>query len=100
MTLCQVNNTVAEGVQLARAGNIDDAGEEFVEIYKKGVYPTQNTYGFWGVLVRYASAKGDAPVLEASITHLKEIFGPKNERALKWLATYEAKLAELKGAQK
>jgi hypothetical protein len=99
VTLCRVNSAVGEGVQLARAGNVEDAAEEFIEIYKGGVLPTQNTFGFWAVLVRHAAAKGDAPVLEASITHLKEIFGPKNERGLKWLATYETKLAELKGEQ-
>ena len=88
-----------EGVQLARAGSVDDVTEEFVEIYRKGVLPTQNTYGFWRILIQRASAKGDAPMLDASIAGLKEVFGPDNERANKWLAKYETRLAELKGAQ-
>jgi hypothetical protein len=100
VTLCQVNAAVAEGVQLARAGGMDDVKEEFVEIYKKGILPTQNTFGFWAILVQHAAATDDVPMLEASIARLKEIFGPDNEGANKWLSKFEKKLVELKGAQK
>ncbi|MHC4133640.1 MAG: hypothetical protein ACYS0K_01525 [Planctomycetota bacterium] len=90
-----------EGIQLARPGSpVDDVTEEFVEIYKQGVLPTQNTYGFWNILVQHAHAKGDAQMLEASIAGLKEIFGPNNKRANKGLSKFETRLAELKGAQK
>ena len=98
--LCGVNAAVDEGLQLARAGSVDDVIEEFVDIYEKGVLPTQNTYGFWVILLRHANAKGDARILEASIAGLRKVFGPDNEQANKWLDTQETRLAELKGAQK
>ena len=98
--LCGVNAAVDEGLQLARAGSVDDVIEEFVVIYEKGVLPTQNTYGFWVILLRHANAKGDARILEASIAGLRKVFGPDNEQANKWLDTQETRLAELKGAQK
>lgn len=98
--LCRVNAAVAEGAQLARAGGLEDVKEEFAEIYKKGVLPTQRTFDFWAVLVQHAYAKGDAAMLEESIKQLKEIFGPGNEGAKRWLARFETRLAELKGAEK
>ena len=98
--LCRVNAAVAEGLQLARAGSVDDAVEEFVEIYRKGVYPTQNTAGFWYRLALHASKQGDAALLEASIAGIRKAFGPGDERMDKILAVLESKLAELKGASK
>jgi len=100
VALCRVNAAVDEGLQLARAGGIDDTVEEFVDIYEEGVLPTQNTYGFWYILQRHANANGDAALLEASIRGLRGILGRDDERANKWLAKLEARLAELKGTQK
>jgi len=91
---------VDEGIQLARAGSDDEVVEEFVDIFAKGVLPTQNTYGFWRILLQHANAKGDARILEASIAGLQKVFGPDNEGANKWLEKFETRLAELKGAQK
>lgn len=98
--LCRVNAAVDEGLQLARAGSVDDAVEEFVEIFKKGVLPTQNTAGFWYRLALHASKQGDAALLEASIAGLRKAFGPHDKRLEKWLADFETRLAELKGASK
>lgn len=95
---CRVNVAVAEGLQFARAGGADDVVEEFLEIRRKGVLPTQNTFGFWHLLARHAAKKGDAQVLEASIAGLRGVFGPDDERMNKWLAKFEKRLAELKAA--
>lgn len=91
---------MAEGLQLARAGSAGDAVEEFLEIYKRGVLPTQNTARFWYHLVQHASKQGDAALLEASIAGLRKTCGPNDERMSKWLARFETRLAELKGASK
>lgn len=102
--MLQADATVNEHILILRRTRGDkdalaDARADLLELYKKGVYPDRNSWGFWQILRGHAEETKDVKLMTDCVANLKKILaGVDSPRAKKFVTDLEAKLAEMKAA--